>query len=88
MQKKIGVISQPEIIENEICCDTLGCVIGSDGIWEFLSNQKVADILIDNYEFVNAEKNITQKLIDLARKEFIRNNENIDDISVIVILFK
>jgi len=86
--KKIGVISQPEIIENEICCDTLGCVIGSDGIWEFLSNQKVADILIDNYEFVNAEKNITQKLIDLARKEFIRNNENIDDISVIVILFK
>ena len=86
--KKIGVISEPEIIENDICCDSLGCVIGSDGIWEFISEKKVSDILMENYNSINAEKIITQKLIDLARKEFVRNNENIDDISVIVILFK
>ena len=86
--KKIGVISDPEIIENEISGDSLGCVIGSDGIWEYLSNQKVSDILIENYNSVNAEKIIAQKLIDLARKKFISNNENIDDVSVIVILFK
>ncbi len=48
----------------------------------------MSDILIENYNSINAEKIITQKLIDLARKEFVRNNENIDDISVIVILFK
>ena len=86
--KKLGVISEPEIIENEINCDSLGCVIGSDGIWEFLSNDKVAEVLSDCYNSFNGEKICALKLSELSRKEFLRNNQNVDDTSVIVILFK
>jgi len=42
---RIGVISDPEILERDISDDDAFIVIGTDGIWEFLSNQEVSDIL-------------------------------------------
>jgi serine/threonine protein phosphatase PrpC len=40
----VGVIPDPEIIEYEVTPDDIYMVIASDGVWEFLSNDKVAEI--------------------------------------------
>lgn len=42
---KVGVISEPEILSHKIDFKEGFIVIGSDGIWEFLSNEKVVEIV-------------------------------------------
>ena len=63
-------------------------MIATDGIWEFLSNEKIKDIIMPFYE----ENNINgamSKIIDIARKFWkIKNPEYIDDLSSILIFFK
>jgi serine/threonine protein phosphatase PrpC len=42
--QSVGVIPDPEIIEYEVTPEDIYMVIASDGVWEFLSNDKVAEI--------------------------------------------
>ncbi|KOO34445.1 protein phosphatase 2c containing protein [Chrysochromulina tobinii] len=41
----VGVISEPEITEYDIVEDDFAIIIATDGVWELLSSQQVADIL-------------------------------------------
>ena len=43
--KKVGVSAEAEIIESEFTCEDKFVIIGSDGIWEFMSNQEAVDIV-------------------------------------------
>ena len=62
--------------------------MATDGIWQFLSNEKVKNILLPYYE----ENNITgasQKLVSLALRMWeTKNPDFIDDITVILLFFK
>jgi len=40
----VGVISEPEITEYDIVEDDFAIIIATDGVWELLSSQQVADI--------------------------------------------
>ena len=63
-------------------------VIATDGIWEFLSNEKVRDIVMPYYNENNIHGCIN-KLIDIASKIwYVKNPKYIDDLSVILIFFK
>ncbi len=50
-----GVISDPEILEFNIGKDDKFIVIASDGVWEYLSNEDVINIVYPYYERDNAE---------------------------------
>ena len=63
-------------------------VIATDGIWQFLSNEKVKNIVLPYYE----ENNISgasQKLVSSALRMWeTKNPEFIDDITVIILFFR
>jgi serine/threonine protein phosphatase PrpC len=63
--KKVGVISDPEIIEYTITGDCKFVVIATDGVWEFLTNKKVCEVVYPYY-LNNDAKGASQKLYLLA----------------------
>ena len=89
ISEPLGVFSIPDIKEYNFENKTAKILmIATDGIWEFLSNEKVKDILIPFYE----ENNINgamNKLIDVSIKFWkIKNPKYIDDLTSILIFFK
>ena len=47
--KDVGVIAEPEITELTFQSADRFMVIASDGVWEFLSNEQVASIVLPFY---------------------------------------
>lgn len=43
----VGVIAEPEVTEYDIMDDDVCLIIASDGVWELLSSQQVADVVAD-----------------------------------------
>ena len=85
---QIGVITVPEIKEFDVNYDDISImVIGTNGIWEFLTNEKVKDIILPYYD----ENNITggiNKLINVSNKIWsVKNPMYIDDLSTILLFF-
>lgn len=42
----VGCVATPEIMAHELSDDDVVCIIASDGVWEFLTNQNVVDICL------------------------------------------
>jgi serine/threonine protein phosphatase PrpC len=61
--KKAGVISDPEIREHELSNDDMFCVLGTDGIWEFMTNKEVGDIVEPFYKAGNSERAAEQLVV-------------------------
>ena len=84
--KKFGVTAEPGIIEYNISENTKYVVLGSDGIWEFLSNEHVKNLgkafYLNNDPNGFVEELITQSLI-----EWRCNDTIVDDSTVIVLYF-
>ena len=86
LASSLGVIPEPIFFEEIIDKDTKFIVIASDGIWEFLNNKKVSNIVIPFYEKNDPEgacKTLIKEATDCWNKEDIV----IDDITVIVAFF-
>ena len=66
---QIGVSSEPEISERFIGEEDEFLVIGSDGLFEFLSNQEVVNIAGEHY---GSPKNACEELSSAARARWIR----------------
>lgn len=70
----VGVICEPEIYECEINERNKFIVIASDGVWEFLSNERVADI-VNPFYYGNMDVNAAaEKLVEEATKCWRRVN--------------
>ena len=61
-------------------------VICSDGVWEFLSNQKVMEIG-NEYYVKNDIIGFTNKLIDVAEDWWERKDVVVDDITAVIVFF-
>lgn len=70
---KIGVTSEPEIIEFVIGSECKFVVVASDGVWEILSNEEVAAIVSPYYKNLDVES-AAEKLVDEAAKKWRRVN--------------
>ena len=81
---KIGVVVDPEIMEHYFLKEDKFIILGSDGIWEFISNNEVVDI-VKNYYLDNNIEGAIEHLYNEASKRWIMEEEVIDDITVIVI---
>jgi serine/threonine protein phosphatase PrpC len=87
--EKIGVISEPKIVEfNCERIDVKFIVVATDGIWEFLSNEKVMNIILPYYNCDDV-KGANRKLVEIAKKFWEVNNKmGVDDITSIIIFYK
>ena len=86
--EQLGVISIPEIKEYDIEYNNIKImVIATDGIWEFLTNEKIRDSILPYYEENNIKGGIN-KLISIGNKIWsVKNPNYIDDLSAIVSFF-
>ena len=84
---KIGVIVDPEIMEYFFLKEDKFIILGSDGIWEFISNDEVVEIVKDYYLENNIEGAI-EYLYNESSKRWIMEEGVIDDITIIIIFLK
>ena len=61
-------------------------MIGSDGIWDFLDNNQVMNIVKPFYE-KNDSEGACKELVKKATEKWVTQDDVIDDITVIVIFF-
>ena len=87
--ESLGINSIPDIREYDIGeRKPKILVLATDGIWQFLSNEKVKNILLPYYEENNVN-GATQKLVKYALRMWeAKNPDYIDDITVIVLFFR
>ncbi|CAD8091990.1 unnamed protein product [Paramecium primaurelia] len=84
----IGVSQTPDIKSLEIDNkEDIFIVLGSDGIWEFLDNQSIAEMVYPFYQ-KNDVQGACQKIIQEAVAGWKAHSEGIDDITAIIIFFQ
>ena len=83
---KLGVISKPDFIEKSLDKETKFIVIMSKGVYEYLSDKEIMDIVMPFY-LKNDPKGASQALCNIARILWKKNDFIIDDTTAIVIFF-
>ena len=82
----LGVIPLPKFLDEKIDKDTKFIVVASDGVWEFLDNQKVAEIIMPFYK-KNDPDGACKALIKESTDWWNQEDVVIDDITAIVVFF-
>ena len=85
----LGVISEPDLREYDIDEEKIKIIIfGTVGIWQFLTNDKIMDIVLPYYE-QNDVNGATKKISETAIKLWsVKNPKGIADSTVFVLFFK
>ena len=83
----VGVISEPEIKEFDFDENDKYMIIASDGIWEFISSQECIDIIQKYYEN-NDLKGCCEYLYQESSKRWLKEEEVIDDTTLILVFFE
>lgn len=83
----VGVTAEPETMEFTLGVNDRYVVIASDGVWEFLSNEDVANIVLPFYE-QNAPEAAANALVKAAFKKWKEEEEVIDDITAVIIFLE
>ena len=84
--KKLGIIAEPGVVEYYIGSNTKFFVLGSDGVWEFLSNDKVKEVGKQFYLNSNA-KEFCQEIVSRSVIEWRTHEICSDDITVVAGFF-
>ena len=83
----VGVMSEPEIKEFDFDENDKYMIIASDGIWEFISSQECIDIIQKYYEN-NDLKGCCEYLYQESSKRWLKEEEVIDDSTLILVFFE
>lgn len=83
----VGVSCIPDIITKDITGEMCFLVVASDGVWEFLSNDKVKDIVLQYY-YRNDPKGAATQVVREASKLWKEEGCAMDDITCIVYFLK
>ena len=81
---QVGVIASPEILEMNLIEGDQFIILASDGVWEFISNEEAANIIMPHYQNNSAEK-AAEAIIKEAIKRWQEEDTSIDDITCIII---
>lgn len=84
MAARVGVNAIPEIKDFTLTPEDKVIVLASDGVWEFLKNQDVANIVYPFFLQKNAE-GAAESLVRAAFKRWKREESVIDDITCIIV---
>lgn len=83
----VGVISEPEIKEYVFDEGDKFMIIASDGIWEFISSNECVNMIKDFY-LKNDMKGCCEFLYTESRARWIKEEEVVDDITIILVYFE
>ena len=83
----VGVMSEPEIKEFTFDEGDKFMIIASDGIWEFISSQECIDIIKEYYD-KNDLKGCCEYLYQESSKRWLKEEEVIDDTTLILVFFE
>ncbi|KAL1514535.1 hypothetical protein AB1Y20_003632 [Prymnesium parvum] len=84
----VGVIPDPEITEYDVHDDDVCMVIASDGVWEFLSNEEVANLVYRTCVISKDPQRIVETIVDEASHRWkVEEGDYRDDITVVVLMF-
>jgi serine/threonine protein phosphatase PrpC len=81
---KIGVTVEPEIKEYVFLSEDKFFIIGSDGLWEYISSEECVNIVKDFY-FKNDIEGAIKYLYKESSKRWIMEQDVIDDITIIIV---
>ena len=84
---KIGVTDIPEIMEFNVSnVKPFAIVVASDGVWEFMNNEQVKNIVI---KYMNSQDCFacSKEIVDKARQIWKGTTYAIDDITCVVSFF-
>lgn len=84
VSQTVGVISVPEIIPHQIQSNDIFAIWASDGVWEFLSNEQAVSII---WKYKHDLGEAVNQLVEEAAKQWRKEEEVIDDITAIVVVF-
>lgn len=82
---RVGVTAEPEILELDLCPEDRFIVLASDGVWEFLSNDDIAKIVLPYYECKNAEKAAEAVVRESYLKWKQEEDDIVDDITCVIV---
>ena len=82
----LGVIPEPKFIEDKVDKDTKFIVVASDGVWEFLDNKAVTDIVMPFYK-KNDPDGACKALIKESTEWWNKEDIVVDDITCVVVFF-
>ena len=83
----VGVVVSPEILEHPFGEEDKVILLASDGIWEFLKNEEVLNIVKKYYEENNAEGAL-EEIYQEAYKRWMENEGIVDDITAIILFLE
>jgi serine/threonine protein phosphatase PrpC len=83
----VGVIVEPEIKEYYFKDEDMFIVLGSDGLFEFISSQEVVDI-VKKYYIENDIVSCCEELYKISCERWMKEEEVIDDITIIIIFLE
>ena len=82
----LGVIPEPIFMEEKLDNDSKFIVVASDGIWEFLSNERVAEIVMPFYKNDDPD-GACKALIKESTEWWNKEDIVVDDNTVIIVFF-
>ena len=89
----VGVVARPEVDEREVCGvggggEDVFVVMGSDGVWEFMGNDEVVE-LVGRVGGVGGERveEAAKAVVEEATRRWNREEEVVDDITCIILYF-
>ena len=85
--KSVGVICEPEVKIFDYEFGDKFVIIASDGLWEYVNNEEVLDIVSFFYEVKDCDGAVS-KLYEMAHDRWVKYDEYIDDISIIVVFLE
>ena len=83
----VGTICIPEIMEFLLTDDDKFIILASDGVWEFIHSQECVNIVKDFY-LNNDMKGCCEFLYSESKKRWMKEEEVVDDIAMILIFFE
>ena len=84
---KIGVICEPEVKEFILGKDDKFIIIGTDGLWEYITSQECVEIVKEFY-LKNDIQGAINYLFKESAKRWITEQDVIDDITIILIFLE
>lgn len=77
-----GVISEPEVFHVDIRPEDKIAVVASDGLWEFMSNQEVIDMIVATG--MADPRKAVDVLVEEANARWMREEQVVDDTTIII----
>ena len=85
--KKVGVIAEPDIFEYSIEKKDKAIVVASDGVWEYMSNDDVMNVIIKEWNRKGDAFVASEMICKEAEERWSNNNSKTRDDITCVVLF-